>query len=69
MDSGLISKLVFIDKEIVNKIKDAPTGFLIELFWFFNSPTKPLEPTEFLQFWFSLSWDEKKHFYMTGEIR
>lgn len=28
-------------------------------FDFFNSPTKPLSPREFLHFWFSLSWEDE----------
>lgn len=51
-----------VDEAIMSEIRSEGTGLTYSLYLFFDSPDKPLDPREFLDFWASLSPAERVYY-------
>lgn len=54
-----------VDESIMEFLWVEKSGTLINLFLYFNSERRPLNPREFLEFWGSLS-ESEQDYYMTA---
>ena len=57
-----------VDEVIMKFIWSEKNGTLVNLFLYFSSERKPLNPREFLEFWDSLSEDEEDYYMSASAV-
>jgi hypothetical protein len=58
----LAEVISLVDYAVMDQIKHEPTGLVLGLYLYFDSPWKPLTGREFLEFWSSLRIEEKIYY-------
>jgi hypothetical protein len=54
--------IALVDETIMGEMTRDETGLLLDLYDFFDNFRKPLDPREFLDFWASLSFDDRVYY-------
>jgi hypothetical protein len=54
--------IALVDESIMSELTRDETGLLLGVYDFFDSLNKPLDPREFLEFWASLSFDDRVYY-------
>lgn len=57
-----------IDAALMAELEADPLGIVLDIYNFFDSKEKPLNPREFLQFWVSLSDEDRTEFILDTTV-